>query len=46
MADGSKMNLEARWASVWERRGGTWLIVHEHFSALLPEPATPNPPQP
>lgn len=36
--DGSNMHLDARWTSIWEKHGGKWLIVHDHFSAPLPEP--------
>ena len=39
--DGSRMNLDARWTSVWEKRGNGWLIVHDHFSVPLSEPAPP-----
>lgn len=34
--DGKQMNLDARHTAVWERRGGKWLIVHEHVSTPLP----------
>jgi len=34
--------MDARWTTVWEKRGNNWLIVHDHFSAPLPEP----PPKP
>jgi len=37
-ADGSKLPVNARWTTVWEKRGTNWLIVHEHFSLPLPEP--------
>jgi ketosteroid isomerase-like protein len=37
--DGSSMKVDARWTTVWEKRAGKWLIVHEHFSMPLPEPA-------
>lgn len=40
--DGSRMNLDGRWTSVWEKRGNGWLIVHDHFSVPLPEPAPPT----
>jgi len=33
---GGAMELEARHTAIWERRGGRWLIVHEHVSAPLP----------
>jgi ketosteroid isomerase-like protein len=40
--DGSRLKIDARWTSVWEKRGDTWLIVHEHFSMPLPEPPPPK----
>jgi ketosteroid isomerase-like protein len=46
MGDGSKMDLPARWTSVWERRNNQWIIVHDHFSAPLPEPAAAPAPAP
>ncbi len=36
--DGSKQTIIARWTAVWEKRGDNWLIVHDHWSAPLPEP--------
>jgi len=33
---GGQMELDGRHTAIWERRGGKWLIVHEHFSAPLP----------
>lgn len=42
--DGSRLKIEARWTSIWEKRGNKWIIVHDHFSMPLPEPAAPNPP--
>jgi ketosteroid isomerase-like protein len=39
--DGSRMKMDARWTSVWEKRGNSWLIVHEHFSMPLPEAPQP-----
>jgi len=33
---GGQMELDGRHTASWERRGGKWLIVHEHFSAPLP----------
>jgi ketosteroid isomerase-like protein len=38
MNDGSSMKIDARWSSVWEKRGTQWLIIHDHFSMPLPEP--------
>ena len=40
--DGSRMKIDARWTTIWEKRGKTWIIVHDHFSMPLPEP----PPKP
>lgn len=34
---GQPQSLEARWTVVWEKKGANWLIVHDHFSAPLPE---------
>ena len=36
MKNGQKLELDARHTAVWEKRGGQWLIVHEHTSAPLP----------
>jgi ketosteroid isomerase-like protein len=33
---GNAMESDVRQTAIWERRGGKWLIVHEHFSAPLP----------
>ena len=33
---GGAMELDARHTAIWERRGGRWLIVHEHISVPLP----------
>ena len=35
--DGKSMQLAGRHTAVWEKRGGNWIIVHEHVSAPLPE---------
>ena len=32
---GGQMEMDGRHTAIWERRGGKWLIVHEHFSAPL-----------
>jgi hypothetical protein len=32
---GEAVELDARHATIWEARGGKWLIVDEHFSAPL-----------
>jgi len=33
---GAQMEIDCRHTAIWERRGGKWLIVHEHFSTPLP----------
>jgi len=33
--DGKTTDLEIRYTGIWERRGSTWQIVHEHISAPL-----------
>lgn len=35
MKDGKGMELDYRHTAVWEKRGGTWLIVHDHISTPL-----------
>ena len=35
--DGKTMQLQGRHTAIWEKRGGKWIIVHEHVSAPLPE---------
>jgi len=37
MKEGKPLDFDARDTVIWENRGGKWLIVHEHFSAPLPE---------
>ena len=37
LEDGSRLKIDARWTSLWEKRGNDWLIVHEHFSVPMPE---------
>ena len=37
MKQGKPLDLNCRDTVIWENRGGKWLIVHEHFSAPLPE---------
>lgn len=36
MKNGSAMELDARHTAIWEKRGGKWLVVHEHVSAPFP----------
>jgi ketosteroid isomerase-like protein len=38
---GSVMKLDGRGTDIFEKRGDNWLIVHEHASVPLPEPAPP-----
>lgn len=35
-AGGASMEIDCRHTAIWEKRGGKWLIVHEHVSAPLP----------
>ena len=35
---GGAMEIDARHTAIWEKRGGKWLVVHEHVSAPLPAP--------
>lgn len=35
-AGGAAMEVDCRHTAIWEKRGGKWLIVHEHVSAPLP----------
>ena len=37
MKEGKPLELDSRDTVIWEMRGGRWLIVHEHFSAPLPQ---------
>ena len=37
MKQGKPLELDCRDTVIWENRDGKWLIVHEHFSAPLPE---------
>ncbi len=30
--DGKKDMMPARWTSIWQKTGGSWVIVHEHWS--------------
>jgi ketosteroid isomerase-like protein len=38
MKSGEKQTMAGRWTAIWEMRGMSWLIVHEHFSLPLPPP--------
>jgi ketosteroid isomerase-like protein len=33
---GGAIELDCRRTAIWEKRGGKWLIVHEHISTPLP----------
>jgi ketosteroid isomerase-like protein len=33
--DGTAMEFDCRHTIVWEKRGGQWLIIHEHVSKPL-----------
>lgn len=34
--EGQPIQLNGRHTAIWEKRGGHWIIVHEHVSAPLP----------
>jgi ketosteroid isomerase-like protein len=36
-ADGTLTKLPLRWTTIWEKRGGRWIIVHDHASLPAPE---------
>ena len=36
LKSGAAMEIDARHTAIWEKRGGKWLVVHEHVSAPLP----------
>ncbi len=35
--NGKVTEYNIRYTGIWEKRGGSWLIVHEHLSVPLPE---------
>jgi ketosteroid isomerase-like protein len=35
MKDGKDTDLNVRYTGIWEKRGKTWLLVHEHLSVPL-----------
>lgn len=35
MKDGKSMEADFRHTAIWEKTGGKWLIVHEHFSVPM-----------
>lgn len=36
MKDGTKQSYDARWTTVWEKRGKDWIIAHDHYSRPAP----------
>jgi ketosteroid isomerase-like protein len=34
--DDKRETLTVRWTSIWQKSGANWIIVHEHWSAPLP----------
>jgi ketosteroid isomerase-like protein len=34
---GKTMETDLRYTAIWEKRGASWVIVHDHLSAPLPE---------
>lgn len=40
---GAAKSLDARMTEIWEKRGDTWLSVHEHVSVPMPETPAPTP---
>jgi ketosteroid isomerase-like protein len=36
---GSPMEMDTRQTLIWEKKGGSWVVVHEHLSAPMPEEA-------
>ena len=36
MNDGSKIDIPGRQTSIWEKRKGGWMIIHEHISTPMP----------
>ncbi len=36
-ADGTLTKLPLRWTTIWEKRGGNWVIVHDHAALPAPE---------
>jgi ketosteroid isomerase-like protein len=39
--EGKAMTMDVRISDVFEKRDGQWIIVHEHVSVPIPEPAPP-----
>ena len=33
--NGKSDSVDLRWTAIWEKKGGKWLIVHEHVSAPM-----------
>lgn len=36
MKDGKGLEADIRHTAIWEKRGGKWLIVHDHLSTPMP----------
>ncbi len=41
LKDGAPLHVVIRHTAIWEKRGGAWLIVHEHVSIPSSLPAPP-----
>ena len=39
---GNVMSMDGRMTEIWEKRGDTWLSVHEHVSVPMPETPAPT----
>ena len=35
---GKVTNPECRWTTIWQKKGGNWVIVHDHFSTPMEPP--------
>jgi len=33
--DGKMIELDLRYTGIWEKRGASWVLVHEHLSTPL-----------
>jgi len=38
LKNGSPTTVPIRWTSIWEKRGPTWLMLHEHVSMAAAQP--------
>ena len=36
--DGGKDSMDARWTAIWQKKGGKWIIRHDHNSVPLQAP--------